>query len=121
MLAMPYTFVHISDLHYRTNWEEEVGLVWREFVRDLAEQLPRYPNPHLILSGDLLFAGGDLGAANEFSARVAHDLAPLGLTREKIVCVPGNHDLSRAALTASSLQAPRPPGREDRGGLQQRS
>ena len=94
---MKQTFLHLSDLHYRPGWPEGVDHVWQAFCADLAIQISHYDDPYLVFSGDLVFAGG---MENQYSAFVTNIAAGLRdhFSRDRIICVPGNHDISQDAL-----------------------
>ena len=98
---MKATFLHISDLHYRPNWPEQTGLVFSKFIEDLETQIPLYENLFVVFSGDLVWAAAEDGLYEAFQKDVAAPLDRLGLTHEKRICIPGNHDVSRAALKAN--------------------
>lgn len=95
---MKYTFLHLSDLHYRPAWAEEMGLVCRKFTEDLALQIKRFENPFVIFSGDLVLAGADPKLYTAFHSAIADELDKIGLRAERRISVPGNHDISRDAL-----------------------
>ena len=94
---MRHTFLHLSDLHYRTDWPEATDLVWKAFCADLATQLPYYDDPYLVFSGDLVFAGGTENLYSAFVTNIAEGLNR-HFSRDRIICVPGNHDISQEAL-----------------------
>lgn len=95
---MKYTFLHISDLHYRSNWHEENGLVCKSFIEDIKSQLKNYDNTYLVFSGDIVFEGAEEALYTEFESKFTRQLGELGLTKNRRICVPGNHDVSRNAL-----------------------
>ncbi len=95
---MKLTFLHISDLHYRSNWPEENGLVCERFFDDLKTQVAETENPHLIFSGDVVMAGSDPDLYSCFEKAFAARLESLGILKQHRICVPGNHDLSKVAL-----------------------
>ena len=94
---MRHTFLHLSDLHYRPGWPEEMDHVWRAFCIDLEKQIAHYDDPYLVFSGDLVAAGG---MESQYSAFATNIAAGLGghFSRDRIICVPGNHDISQEAL-----------------------
>ena len=95
---MRHTFLHLSDLHYRPGSPEGTGLVWRAFCADLATQISRYDDPHLVFSGDLVFAAGRTEKLySAFATNIAEGLHG-HFSRDRIICVPGNHDISQEAL-----------------------
>ena len=92
---MRYTFLHLSDLHFRPHWHEECGLVCTKFFDDLAQQLAHYENPYLLFSGDLVLAAGEKDQYAAFYSEFSNRLDDLGLSRARRICVPGNHDVSQ--------------------------
>jgi len=95
---MKHHFLHISDLHYRKGWPEQTQLVCDRFFSDLTSQKEKYPDAHLIFSGDLVQAGGDPGLYAEFLKDFDERLNKVGFPFDRRICIPGNHDISRAAL-----------------------
>jgi len=95
---MKCTFLHISDLHYRPEWHEESELVCNKFFEDLGTQIKNFENVYLVFSGDLVQKGEDLAQYNSFVSKFSTAFQNLGLTKEKRICVPGNHDISRQFL-----------------------
>lgn len=95
---MKYTFLHISDLHYRTNWHEENGLVCKKFFDDLNIQKFNYENLYLIFSGDIVYEGARTELYSDFNSNFTQKLDSAGLTKNKRICTPGNHDISRDVL-----------------------
>ena len=94
---MRHTFLHLSDLHYRPGWPESTDLVWKAFCADLATQISHYDDPHLVFSGDLAFAGGTENLYSAFATNIAEGLRG-HFSHDRIICVPGNHDISQEAL-----------------------
>ena len=95
---MKSTFLHLSDLHFRAGWPEEIDLVCERFFADLAAQAKAFSNPYLVFSGDIVFAGADANSYSSFEGKFAKALDKIGIPRERRVCIPGNHDVSRDAL-----------------------
>ena len=94
---MRHTFLHLSDLHYRPGSPEGTDLVWKAFCSDLATQISHYDDPHLVFSGDLVYAGGTENLYSAFATNIAEGLHG-HFSRDRIICVPGNHDISQKAL-----------------------
>ena len=94
---MRHTFLHLSDLHYRPGWPESTDLVWKAFCADLATQISHYDDPHLVFSGDLAFADGTENLYSAFATNITEGLRG-HFSRDRIICVPGNHDISQEAL-----------------------
>ena len=94
---MRHTFLHLSDLHYRPGLSEATDLVWKAFCADLATQMSHYGDPYLVFSGDLAFAGGTENMYSAFATNITEGLNG-HFSRDRIICVPGNHDISQEAL-----------------------
>lgn len=95
---MKYTFLHISDLHYRPDWHEEIELVSSEFIKDITAQMKNFENLYLAFSGDLVLEGADSEQYSAFKANFATALDSAGIPRDRRICSPGNHDISQTAL-----------------------
>lgn len=95
---MKHTFLHISDLHFRPDWPEQTGFVYTQFIEDLAQQLKLYESPYLVFSGDLVNAAAEEGHYEAFMKEIVMPLDQLGITKDRRIVVPGNHDVSRNAL-----------------------
>ena len=54
---MTTTIVHISDLHLRSAWPEEQGVVLREFFEDLKKKVSQPNRAYVLCTGDVLQAG----------------------------------------------------------------
>ena len=85
------TILHLSDLHFGTladagNWHSQLA-------EDVKRELGCERLDGLICSGDLTqrATGAEYAAAVELIARLSREF---GLTPERIVLVPGNHDLN---------------------------
>lgn len=95
---MQYTFLHVSDLHFRPEWHEETELVCNKFIEDLAIQIRNFENIYLVFSGDLVQKGEDEKQYNSFITKFSQAFDNIGLTRDRRISVPGNHDISRHFL-----------------------
>lgn len=95
---MKYTFLHISDLHYRADWYEENNLVCNKFIEDIKTQLSNHENSYLVFSGDIVFDGATPELYSAFEKNFAKKLDSVGLSKDRRICAPGNHDISRDAL-----------------------
>jgi hypothetical protein len=95
---MKLHFLHISDFHFRKNWPEEVGIVFKGFADDIKLQASRFPELYCVFSGDSVNEGDDEVAYNDLLSKFDAELAKVGIPTEKRVCIPGNHDVARNAL-----------------------
>lgn len=93
---MSTAIVHLSDIHYRRNWDENHGVVFRAFFKDLSKQLDLIgaTTVYLALSGDVVKAGDDAESYAEFLAKFDTELSNLGISKRQRICVPGNHDVA---------------------------
>lgn len=101
----PITILHLSDLQFGVNnrfpWlPAHASLTHDELLTTLKEDLDDLRKHH-DLKPDLLLCTGDLAewarpsefrAAFEFLGKLAEHL---GLSRDRVVAIPGNHDISR--------------------------
>ena len=95
---MKYTLIHISDLHYRPDWPEENELVCSRFFEDLKDQTKNIENTYCVFSGDVVFAGANPHIYDKFHDNFTKRFDEAGIPKERRICVPGNHDVSRDAL-----------------------
>jgi len=105
---MHFSILHVSDLHRDPSDDLKNGWLLESLERDLArcsEQMPAIPQPELcIVSGDVVFGvrPDAARAAQEIERQYAQaEEFLVGLAdrlfdgdRERIVIVPGNHDVS---------------------------
>ena len=93
---MSARILHLSDLHFRPGDPDDRDSSGRALLRSVEELREAGAAPELVLvSGDLV-QGGEAAAypvVGRFFDRL-RDAA--GLERERILCVPGNHDVDRA-------------------------
>jgi len=101
---MKYNFVHLSDLHYRSNWDEENGLVCRHLLEDIAEQMQGIGEAYVAFTGDLVFAADDAEGYEEFLKRFGSKFDEMKLDRSRRFSIPGNHDVARSALAGPKLR-----------------
>ena len=102
---MKLTFLHISDLHYRPDWPEQMNLVLTKFLEDVREEKKRYGEIWLIFSGDLVRGASEDGQYKAFHNHVSKILDDIGIKVNRRICVPGNHDVSRSALKSKIRSA----------------
>ncbi len=89
--------VHISDIHYRKNWEENLDLVFSEFFIDLKKQLKEIDisKVFLAISGDVVQSGSDINQYTGFQEKFDLLIKDVGILKDNIIIVPGNHDILR--------------------------
>lgn len=92
-----FRWLHISDFHFKSGDPYDRDVVLNAFLHSLPNLLERSCGVDFIVaSGDI----GHSGAEDEYrSATAFFDrlLAETGLSKEKIVIIPGNHDVDRTA------------------------
>ncbi len=90
------TWLHISDLHFRTSQAYNANVVLQALLRDIADRIRDDGlQPDLIaITGDIAFSGQP---AEYAMARMFFDdlQAKTGLSRDRLFVVPGNHDIDR--------------------------
>lgn len=93
---MSISIVHLSDIHYRPDWDENHGVVLKAFFQDLRKQIELLGSVdvYLVLSGDVVYAGNDRSSYNKFISKFDAELTALGIPKSKRISVPGNHDVS---------------------------
>lgn len=94
---MRKSFIHISDIHFRNNWEENQGQVLNAFLTDIDKQVKNVgvENIYFIFSGDIVIAGEKAELYEMFLHDITARLEKIGITKSKRIVVPGNHDVSR--------------------------
>ena len=85
---MSFTFIHLSDLHYRTNWEEEVGVVETAFFKDLKTQIQHIDNPFFVFTGDVVQSGKDFKLYEAFTERFNKQLESMSIPRDRRIVIP---------------------------------
>jgi len=95
--------IHLSDLHYLHGKEENHEVVFNSFFQDLEEQInaSEFRDNYLVISGDIAQAGESSDEYDNFISKFDSRLNTLGLTKNKRICVPGNHDVSRSKIKSS--------------------
>jgi len=93
---MSIAIVHLSDIHYRRNWDENHGVVFRAFFQDLRKQVELLGaiDVYIVLSGDVVQAGHDSDSYHEIFSKFDAELISLNIPKSHRICVPGNHDVS---------------------------
>ena len=91
----PICWLHISDIHMRVSdaWSQDVVL--KAMCDDIARQGKNGLLPDFILAtGDLAFSGNvaEYNLVESFFDAIS---AASGVPKERIFCIPGNHDIDR--------------------------
>src|SRR4030095_6293697 len=89
--------IHLSDFHYRENWEENQGVVLRSLFIDIERQIALSPKDtyYLVMSGDFVLAGDRNSLFQEVLDLFDKELNRLNIPKSNRFCVPGNHDIQR--------------------------
>ena len=103
---MKKSIIHLSDLHFRANWDEDQGILLRSFFADLEKQIKKYDPSSLYFafSGDLVLAGSEMALYKEIYALLDSELNRLNIPKIRRICVPGNHDISRDHIIANAIE-----------------
>ena len=97
---MRYAIIHLADIHYRKEEPEGALRVINALMQDLKEQketLLGY-DLYIAITGDIVFAGADHESYLNFDKEVSPKLNDAGLTKDRRMIVPGNHDLDRVSV-----------------------
>jgi len=101
-------WIHISDLHFRTGDQYNRNVVLDSLLEDVNElQQTGFVPDFIFITGDLAFSGksAEYAIASQFLKDIQRRS---GVPSERIICVPGNHDVDRSRVTpffARSLRA----------------
>lgn len=92
--------LYISDIHFTGKREENEGVVINAFIRDAKKQLEEIPHKDafVFVGGDLVQKADDKESYNNLWNDVIVPLLALGIKKEHIICVPGNHDIQRTSI-----------------------
>jgi 3',5'-cyclic AMP phosphodiesterase CpdA len=97
------TWLHLSDMHFRESQAYDENIVLKPLLLDLAERIQNDGlQPDLVfLSGDIAFSGRpkEYLMARQFLDDL---LGTVGLSKERLFLVPGNHDVDRSLVTTGA-------------------
>lgn len=87
----------VSDIHYTGKCPESEGVVLRNFLEDMKKQLLDIPHKdaYVLIGGDLVQAADNKEMYEGFWNDFILPMITLGIKKEHILCVPGNHDIER--------------------------
>lgn len=89
--------IHISDMHFSEHEERKSLLQKEKYVEDWIDSLKKIEElDTLIISGDIVDRGGSERIYKNVSKLIKKIKSELGI--KHILCVPGNHDVSRDLL-----------------------
>lgn len=89
--------VYFSDIHLTGEKPENEGAVIKAFCEDVKQQLisMQYNDVYVLIGGDLVQAADKVESYQAFYNKILSKLITYGISSEKIICVPGNHDCQR--------------------------
>jgi predicted phosphodiesterase len=95
------SWVHLSDLHFKAGEDYDANIVLDELLEDLARHragMGLFPD-FVVISGDLAYSGQaeEYELVTSFLDRL---LGVLGLTKDRLLLVPGNHDANLAEVSS---------------------
>ena len=95
-MANEFVLVHLSDLHARDIYSDQIAIRTKSLHEDLARIGKQIDV--VVFSGDLAFSGDP----NEYALAEKHLLAKLSsrfyVSKENTIIVPGNHDVQRSLV-----------------------
>lgn len=88
---------YFSDIHLTGKKPENEGAVIKAFCDDFKGQLQTlyHDDAYVLIGGDLVHAADNYDCYTTFHDKLLSKLIEDGISREHIVCVPGNHDAQR--------------------------
>lgn len=102
---MKSLLIFISDIHYTGKKFENEGIVLNAFMSDIRKIIQNYVdvNIYLLIGGDLVYSADDASIYNKFEEEFIKPLITMGINRDRIICVPGNHDIQRSWINENKL------------------
>ena len=94
---MKTILLYFSDIHFTGRKPENEGVVIKAFCDDVKQQFAnlQYNDIYVLIGGDLVQTADDMNCYHTFYAQILNKLVSYGISSEKIICVPGNHDCQR--------------------------
>lgn len=89
---------HFSDIHYRKNWYENHGMVFKSLLEDIKKIASVKDDKYVFFSGDIVQSGDDSDSYLEFIDIFDKAFNEIGIEKNRRFCVPGNHDISRDVI-----------------------
>lgn len=88
--------IHISDIHFKSNWYEQINVVFDQFLDDLDKQVNASDKKtYLLITGDIVQSASSIEDYNNFNIEFLHKIQKIGISKENIIITPGNHDACR--------------------------
>jgi predicted MPP superfamily phosphohydrolase len=91
--AKGLTILHLSDFHFKPNFQYDQDIILNDLLKKISEMNKSEWQPDLILcTGDIAYSGkpSEYKSARDFLDQL---LKITGVTKEKLIAVPGNHDV----------------------------
>lgn len=94
---MKTLLVYFSDIHLTGEKPENEGAVIKAFCEDVKRQLSEllYDDVYVLIAGDLVQAADNASSYQTFYENILSKFVAYGIPKDKIICVPGNHDCQR--------------------------
>lgn len=98
---MKYAIAHLADIHYCKGESEGALIVLNALVKDLKKQKESLADYefYLAITGDIVFAGQYWDSYLSFKHEFDDKLNEIGLTKQRRMMVPGNHDIDRLIIS----------------------
>jgi predicted MPP superfamily phosphohydrolase len=97
----PIRILHLSDVHFRIGKAWDAEPVTRALARFIKAEVASGLLPDLVVfSGDLAFSGAaaEYAVARDWLENQLWPALPEGLPRDRLLLVPGNHDVDRGKV-----------------------
>jgi predicted MPP superfamily phosphohydrolase len=101
MSDQPIRILHLSDVHFRVGKGWDADPVLRSLARFVRSEVKAGLAPDLVvISGDLAFSGiaEEYALARDWLETQLWPALPDGLARDRLLLVPGNHDVDRTKV-----------------------
>jgi len=97
---MKYAIVHLADIHYRKDEPEGSELIINSFLNDLEILINKMKDYDFILAltGDIVHDASDIDSYIQFILLFNEKLSRIGISKNKRILVPGNHDIDRTII-----------------------
>lgn len=95
---MSISIIYLSDIHFGLSKEEDQGKVLSSFLDDISGQISSLQSKSifLVISGDLVQDADETNVYDNFDKKFLNPLLDrIGISHEKVIMVPGNHDIQR--------------------------
>ena len=88
---------YFSDIHLTGKNPENEGAVIKAFCDDFKKQIIslHHDDAYVLIGGDLVYAADNENCYDKFNDKIISQLVSAGISKSKIICVPGNHDIQR--------------------------